>query len=99
MDKFSLKSLLERGQECEIGIIKEKAEKEVEQSIKKIKPDFSAHGNRGRDLSAENALPMYLQEHAIALELVLVLKVLKHFSTRSVNFFFFIPCEKMKVKE
>ena len=31
MEKFSLKSLLESGQENEIRIIKEKTEKEVEQ--------------------------------------------------------------------
>ena len=87
MEKFSLKSLLERGQENEIRIIKEKTEKEVEQALKKNKPDLSAHGNRGRDLSAENALPTYLQEHAIALELVSIF--FEIFSSGRIHFFLF----------
>ena len=64
MDKFSLKSLLERGQEFEIGIIKEKAEKEVEQAIKKFKPDMfqvllSCDVMRGSNCYSTNQLKLY----------------------------------------
>ena len=64
MDKFSLKSLLERGQEIEIGIIKEKAEKEVEQAIKKFKPDMfqvllSCDVMRGSNCYSTNQLKLY----------------------------------------